>query len=93
MCEARWCCFSVSYKSDVNVYVWCDLRFRKNSKLLSSSTISAEASFDDNSNKEVNVNKILSVMIEKKLEYKLSNIIHPILIECATENVGESLHY
>ena len=64
----------------------------QNSKELSSSTISAEASFDDNSNKEVNVNKTLSAMIEKKLEHKLSNIIQPILIECAT-NVGESLYY
>ena len=32
-------------------------------------------------------------MIEKKLEYKLSDIIRPILIKCATENVGESLYY
>ena len=37
----------------------------QNSKELSSSTISAEASFDDNSYKEVNVNKILSAIIEK----------------------------
>ena len=65
MCEARWCCFSVltrvmwTYKCDVI----SDLG--QNSKELLSSTISAEASFDDNSYKEVNVNKILSAIIEK----------------------------
>ena len=57
--------------------------------------MSAEASFDDDNNKEaLNVNKILSVIIAKKMRYKLcSNITRPNPTEGATENVGEGLHY
>ena len=50
--------------------------------------MSAEASFDDDSNKEAfDVNKILSVIIAKKMGYKLcSNITCPNPTEGATEN-------
>ena len=36
------------------------------SKGLSSSTVSAETSFDDDSNKSLNVNNVLPAIIEKK---------------------------
>ena len=58
--------------------------------------MSAETSFDDDddSNKEANVNKILSVIIACKMGYKsCSNITSPNPTEGATENIGEGLHY
>ena len=57
--------------------------------------MSAEASFDDDSNKEpLNVSKILSVIIANKMGYKLcSNITCPNPTEGATENIGEGLHH
>ena len=66
-----------------------------NSKEPSSSTISAEASFDDDINKKViNVNKRLSVITEKKWDI---NNIQPLLAQVQqkikTKNVGEGLHY
>ena len=39
---------------------------REISKELSSSTVSAETSFDDDSNKSLNVNNVLPAIIEKK---------------------------
>ena len=66
-----------------------------NSKEPSSSTISAEASFDDAINKKViNVNKRLSVITEKKWDI---NNIQPLPAQVQqkvkTKNVGEGLHY
>ena len=60
------CCFSACCKCDVNVQEWCESALGENWKEPSSSTASAEASFDDDSNKEaLNVNKVLSAIIEK----------------------------
>ena len=68
---------------------------RKKSKEPSSSLMPAEASFDDDSNKEaLNLNNILSVIIANKMGYKLcSNISCPNPAEGATENIGKGLHY
>ena len=78
-----------TYKSDVNSALKNQL------KRTSIITMSAEASFDDDSNKKaLNVNKILSVIIAKKMGYKLcSNITCPNPTEGATENIGEGLHH
>ena len=47
------------------------------SKELSSSTVSAETSFDDDSNKSLNVNNILPAIIEKNGYKFYSNITCP----------------
>ena len=78
-----------TYKGDVNSALG------GNSKEPSSSTISAEASFDDDINKKViNVNKRLSVITEKKWDI---NNIQPLPAQVQqkvkTKNVGEGLHY
>ena len=72
------------YKCDVNSAL------KKTSKEPSSSLMSADASFDDDSNKEaLNVNKILLVIVANKMGDKLfSNITCPNPTEKAAENIG-----
>ena len=79
-----------TYKGDVNSALGGNSK-----EPLSSSTIPAEASFDDDINKKViNVNKRLSVITEKKWDI---NNIQPLPAQVQqkvkTKNVGEGLHY
>ena len=93
ICVKRGDALSVSAatcKVDVN----CALK--QKSKEPSPSTISTEASIgDDNNEKDLNVNKVLSATIgSSKIGYKLYwNIICPSPTEGATKNLGEVLHY
>ena len=72
------------YECDVNSAL------KKTSKEPSSSLMSADASFDDDSNKEaLNINKILLVIVANKMGDKLfSNITCPNPTERAAENIG-----
>ena len=52
-----------------NIKGWCELSFSKNSKDPSSSTVSAETSFDDDISKEaLNVNKVFPAIMGKKMD-------------------------
>ena len=77
------------YECDVNSAL------KKTSKEPSSSLMSADASFDDDSNKEaLNINKILLVIVANKMGDKLfSNITCPNPTERAAENIGGWRHY
>lgn len=78
-----------TYKVDANLVLG------ENSKEPSTSTILAEASFDDDVNKKaLNRNKFLLIIIEKKIGHKLhSNITCANPTKYATENIGECIHY